>query len=126
VPVSPSNWNPTGNHFWQFLNCTVQTAVNSDGPVNQDPIIQAAVLSTDTPVAAKLVDLDTQQQLVSQIWGLQIKVAISDAEYFVGDFRVVCFNDINFSRAQTGNGDSTASAYAFPIGMEAALSMAGF
>ncbi|HEX8847261.1 MAG TPA: hypothetical protein VF791_21635 [Pyrinomonadaceae bacterium] len=107
--LNPS-WNPNGNHFWQFSGCTVQTAVNSNGPVKQDPILQAAVVSTDQPIVAKLVDLDTEQQLVSQIWGLQIKVAISDTDYFVGDFLVVCFNDINFSRAP-GGGDAGASAF---------------
>jgi hypothetical protein len=111
VPVSNRNWNPTGNHFWQFLNCKVQSAVTKDGAISQDPILQAAVISTDTPVPAKLVDLDSQQQGVSQIWGLQISVAISNSESFTGDFRVVCFNDINFTRSQTGQGDATASAY---------------
>lgn len=105
------SWNPEGNHFWQFLDCSVQTAVNSDGPITQDPIITAAVISTDTPTPAKLVDLDTEQQLVSQIWGLQIKVAVSETDYFVGNFRAVAFNDINFSRETNGIGDAAASAY---------------
>src|SRR5262245_8152996 len=64
-------WNPNGAHQWQFLNCTVQSAVDSHGPVTHDPIIGAAVQSTDQPYAAKLVDLDTDQQGVSEIWGLQ-------------------------------------------------------
>jgi hypothetical protein len=109
------SWNPNGNHYWQFLNCTVQTVVNSDGSIyqspNQDPIIGAAFTSTDNPTPAKLVDLDTEQQLVSQIWGLQIKVAISETDYFVGNFRVVPFNDIKFGRSLSGGGDAAASAY---------------
>ena len=109
------SWNPNGNHYWQFLNCTVQTAVNRDGSIiqaaKQDPIIGAAFSSTDNPVPAKLVDLDTEQQSVSQIWGLQIKVAISETDYFVGNFRVVPFNDI-FGRALGGGGgDVGAGAY---------------
>jgi hypothetical protein len=109
------SWNPNGNHYWQFLNCTVQSAVNADGSVDQsasqDPIVGAALTSTDDPVPAKLVDLDTEQQLVSQIWGLQIKVAISETDYFIGNFRVVPFNDINFNRALGFGGDAAASAY---------------
>src|SRR6185436_5418071 len=85
------SWNPNGNHFWQFLDCAVTTAFDSEGPVTGDPVLSAAVSSTNNPSAAKLVDLDTEQQMVSQIWGLQVKLAISDSDYFVGDFQVVCF-----------------------------------
>lgn len=107
-------WNPNGNHAWQFLNCQVKTAVNASGQIFQtqgsDPVIGAQVSSTDAPIFAKLVDLDTEQQMVSQIWGLQIKVAVSDTEYFVGNFRVVPFNDI-FVRVVGGQPDSMFSAY---------------
>jgi hypothetical protein len=107
-------WNPNGNHAWQFLNCQVKTAVNASCQILQsnsdDPVIGAAVSSTDEPINAKLVDLDTEQQMVSQVWGLQIKVAVSDTEYFVGNFRVVPFNDI-FVRVVGGQPDSMFSAY---------------
>src|SRR5215216_1383865 len=80
------SWNPNGNHFWQFLNCSVKSAFNAGGAVSGDPILNGAVTSTDQPSPAKLVDLDTEQQLVSQIWGLQIKVALANGDSFVGDF----------------------------------------
>ena len=104
------SWNPNGNHFWQFQNCTVKSAVDENGPVSGDPIINASVTSTDSPVPAKLVDLDTEQQMVSQIFGLQLKVAIDDGEYFQGDFRAINFNDI-FVRVINGRPDSMFSAY---------------
>jgi hypothetical protein len=116
VAISSQNesWNPNGNGNWTFLNCQVRSAVNAAGQVypasGSDPVIGAAVLSTDQPVAAKLVDLDTEQQGVSQIWGLQIKVAISDTEYFMGNFRVAPFNDM-FVRVIGGGSDSQFSAY---------------
>ncbi len=103
-------WNPSGNHAWK-LSCQVRTAFDASGAVGiLDPIIGAVVRSTDQPVEAKLVDLDTEQQMVSQIWGLQIKVAASENDYFVGDFQVVCFNDI-FVRVVGGMPDSMFSAY---------------
>lgn len=122
-PATPSSqaglvlsWNPYGNHDWQFLNCDVQTAVTSDGTVwnsaNPEPIIGAPVNSTDKRVTAKLVDLDTEQQMVSQIWGLQIKVGIANSEtdYFVGNFRVISFNDI-WARVPNGQQDWMFGAY---------------
>ncbi len=118
TPSSPGGlvlaWNPNGNHDWQFLNCAVKSAVTADGTIwnsaNAEPIIGAAVSSTDDPVTAKLVDLDTEQQMVSQIWGLHIKVAISDTDYFVGNFRVISFNDI-WARVPNGKQDWMFSAY---------------
>jgi len=90
----------------------VQSVVFADGKsVFAPQQFRASVSSTETPVPAKLVDLDTQQQLVSQIWGLQIKVAFSATDYFVGDFRVVCFDDITFARSKTGGGSARASTY---------------
>jgi hypothetical protein len=120
-PATPSSragiklsWNPYGNHDWQFLNCSVQTAVTDDGAVwnsaNSEPIIGASVNSTDSPVTAKLVDLDTEQQMVSQIFGLQIKVAISATDYFVGNFSVISFNDI-WARVGVLLGDKDFCAY---------------
>lgn len=103
-------WNPMGNHAWQFLNCKVQSAVNAAGPVSEDPIIGAEVLSTNQPVMAKLVDLDTDQQGVSQIWGFHVRVAVSPTDYFTGDFRVVCFNDL-WGQVVGGTPDSMFSAY---------------
>ena len=103
-------WNPNGNHFWKFRNCRVKSAFDADGAVRTDPIVNSSVESTDKPSPAKLVDLDTEQQMVSQIWGLQIKVAVRPTEYFIGDFRVVSFNDI-FVRVLGGKPDSMFSAY---------------
>ena len=103
-------WNPMGNHAWQFLNCRVQSAVGASGQISADPIIGADVLSPDQPVIAKLVDLDTDQQGVSEIWGFQVKVAVSATDYFMGNFRVVCFNDL-WGRVLNGHPDSMFSAY---------------
>ena len=103
-------WNPNGNHFWQFLNCRVKSAFDDNGQVSNDPIVNSSVDSTDNPSPAKLVDLDPEQQIVSQIWGLQVKLAVTASEYFVGDFRVVSFNDI-FVRVLNGKPDSMFSAY---------------
>lgn len=78
--------------------------------MQQDPIIGAAFNNTDTPAPAELVDLDSRQQGVSQTWGLQIKVALSATEYFVGDFRVNCFNDL-FGRVVGRGGMAAFGAY---------------
>lgn len=73
-------WNPSGTHNWKLLNCTVSGAADDQGPFNApgaDPIIGASVDSVGT-YPAKIVDLDPDNQAVSQIWGLQVQVGIPD------------------------------------------------
>jgi len=111
------SWNPNGNHAWQFKNCTVRSAVDATGNIFQtsaaDPVIGACVDSVNSPSTAKLVDLDTDQQMVSEVWGLKVKVAISDTDYFTGLFRVAPFDDIwqRLQNPNSGSGDSVFSAY---------------
>ncbi|HWT03132.1 MAG TPA: hypothetical protein VN256_22970 [Pyrinomonadaceae bacterium] len=109
------SWNPNGNHDWEFLDCTVRTAVTGDGTIwnaeRSEPIIGAGVQSRSRPpFNAKLVDLDTEQQMVSQIWGLRINVAVSATEYVVGNFRPMSFDDI-WARVPDGQQDWMFSAY---------------
>jgi hypothetical protein len=74
-------WNPMGTHVFQFLDCTVRSAVlpNGSSPPG-DPLVGAPVESpTDVfSYPAKLVDLDPDQQSVSQIWGLVVRVSVPD------------------------------------------------
>lgn len=71
-------WNPNGTHNWSLLDCRVRGAATSDGSFcapGYDPIIGAEVIS-DGPYPAKIVDLDPDNQGISQIWGLVVKVRI--------------------------------------------------
>src|SRR4051812_12330203 len=82
-PNSPNwvFWNPMGGHVFRFLDCTVRSAVLPDGPQPAgDPLIGARLESASDVhgYPAKLVDLDPDQQSVSQIWGLVVRVAIPD------------------------------------------------
>ncbi|HYJ05230.1 MAG TPA: hypothetical protein VEX43_08850, partial [Chthoniobacterales bacterium] len=73
-------WNPTGTHNWKLHDCTVRGAANDQGQFtapSSDPIIGARVLSSGQ-YPAKLVDLDPDNQSVSQIWGLEVQVSIAD------------------------------------------------
>jgi hypothetical protein len=105
-------WNPGGSGTWQLLNCTVQSVCYSDGTRADssaaDPIIGAPVAGTDTPVAAKLVDLDTEQQLVSEIWGFQVRLGpAAGPNTVVGDYTVAAFTDL-WPRATAGGGGDFA------------------
>ena len=99
-------WNPNGKGQWQFLNCQVQSVVYDDGTIStDDPVIGRPVQGTDQPQIAKLVDLDSEQQMVSEIYGFQVQLSDSSGSaVLVGNFEVGAFYDIWF-RATVGGGD---------------------
>lgn len=95
-PGLDPGWNPNGSHAWTFEGCTVQTVVGPDGSSVQDPLVGTAVSSAATAPnsSPKLVDLDTEQQLVSMIFGLQIQVGDSTSGTVTGNFQPQPFNDL--------------------------------
>ena len=108
-------WNPDGTGNWTFTGCTVQQVFYNDGTSttdpNVDPIIGATLASNTSGAPAKLVDLDPEQQMVSQIWGLQITLGQpQNGLGFAGDFEVAPFRDI-WLRFPAGSGDTPYSAF---------------
>lgn len=97
-------WNPEGTAAWRLLGCRVTAAV-LDGRVftrpDDDPAVGLLVNGAADRVAGKLVDLDPQQQMVSQIWGMAVRLADDrGAEAFRGDYKVAAFTDL-WQRQQT-------------------------
>jgi hypothetical protein len=90
-------WNPAGNANWHFLGCTVTSAFNADGNAveSDDPVLGMAIADSDQRVAAKMCDLDTEQQLVSEIWGLEVRICdASGTTLLRGRFEAAAFMDI--------------------------------
>ena len=103
-------WNPNGNHTFAIDANVTTICLTGGNPSAGDPIVGAALISVNDPVPAKLVDLDTEQQMVSQIFGMQIRLGTPDTAYFTAAFQPVCFNDI-FGRVLGGKPDSMFSAF---------------
>ena len=101
-------WNPGGTGAWR-MQCSVRTVCYADGSIGDDPlsdpIVGAPLGSATDRVSAKLVDLDPEQQMVSELWGLRIVVA----DGFAGEFEVAPFADI-WVRFAGGQPDSFFSA----------------
>ncbi len=76
--VNPNNWNPRGTGAWRFKGCTVQRVVYADGTScedpNVDPLVGTKVNDGNDRVEGKLVDLDPEQQLVTELWGFRLLV----------------------------------------------------
>ena len=105
-------WNPGGSGAWQLIGCTVTGGALKDGTIIRaaadDPVFGLAVSDGGSP-PAKIVDLDSEQQMCSEIWGLQVRVGRAGAGPAVsGKFEVAAFTDI-WSRATGGGGSDVAA-----------------
>src|SRR4051812_14116439 len=106
----PNGWfNPSGDANFRLLGCTVTTAWTSAGQVlpGSDPVTGYIVADSDQGVPAKLVDLDPEQQLVSEIWGLQVRIAdVLGNTLLLSSFEPAAFIDI-WNRATSSAGGDT-------------------
>lgn len=110
-------WNPEGGAAFRFVQCQITSGVlNGQRITNSsaDPAIGKILIGADGRVAGKMVDLDPQQQSVSEIWGFQLRMIDPEgAQYMSGDYAVAAF--MNLWRRQqggAGGGDQTlASCY---------------
>ena len=94
------SWNPGGGASFRLIGCTVTSVGYADGTTStSDPIVGMEIAGANSRVAAKLVDLDTQQQGVSQIWGLTVRLTNGSTDLFSGPFAMAPFSDM-WPRAQ--------------------------
>jgi hypothetical protein len=98
-------WNPVGTGIFRFDGCRITGAQLGNQQIvsaAQDPIIGMALENADDRVFGKLVDLDPQQQMVSQIWGMQLRLdGGGEKALFRGDFVPVAFMNL-WQRQQAG------------------------
>jgi hypothetical protein len=91
-------WNPRGASAWRFSECRVTKVCYADGTTasspSADPILRMSVQEAQDRPSAKIVDLDPEQQFVSQIWGLQINVTDGSHTAIRGEFLPTSFSDM--------------------------------
>lgn len=97
-------WNPEGSGDWRLIGCKVTGAwIDGSAAADDDLLLECIVADSDSEVPGKLVDLDPDQQLVSQIWGMTVRIASKDGRTLMsGKFEPCAFFDL-WSRA-TGGG----------------------
>lgn len=107
-------WNPDGTGNWRLIGCKVISVTYKDGTStddpSKDPIIGLALTDTDSRVAGKIVDLDSQQQMVSELWGVIVRLVSGDKNLFIGDYQTAAFTNIWMTRSPALKGDTCAAA----------------
>ncbi|KFF08895.1 hypothetical protein [Flavobacterium hydatis] len=108
-------WNPDGTGNWRFLGCKITSVTYQDGTSTDDslldPVIGMTIIDTNARTAGKIVDLDSQQQMVSQLWGFIVRIVNNEGDTLVkGDYDVAAFSNIWFNRSVDQSADSAAGA----------------
>src|SRR5271165_2703100 len=88
------SWNPEGTGIFRILDCSVTGGFMKGRPLKpgDDPAIGMTVQNADQRAPGKLVDLDPQQQMVSQIWGMQVRLVNPALETVMhGEFNPAAF-----------------------------------
>jgi hypothetical protein len=109
-------FNPTGSGAFRLIDCRVRAVHYADGSSAdtpaQDPLVGMAVGGADDRTSGKIVDIDPQWQLASELWGLKVRLSdAAGATVLLGDYAAYPFRDLIFSRAIGLGGDRAASAY---------------
>jgi hypothetical protein len=115
--MDPANgwWNPDGTGNWRFIGCKIASVTYLDGTTTSDPmldpIIGMSIMDTDSRTAGKIVDLDSQQQSVSELWGLVVRIVSNDGKTLMkGEYEVAAFTNLWFTRSVDMQADSAAAA----------------
>jgi hypothetical protein len=108
-------WNPVGSGAFRLIGCRISRVYYQDGTSSsdaaQDPAVGLLIGGTNERVAAKLVDLDPQWQMASQIWGLEVRLTAGPAPSLMrGSFLPSAFRDLTFARVHSASGDGGASS----------------
>jgi len=108
-------WDPDGTGAFRLAGCRVTMVSYRDGTTSRrDPVVGMSIADANARVAGKIVDLDPQQQLVSEIWGMLVRLTDDQHDYFSGPFVPAPFSDLWYARAQGGpssGGDMGMSSF---------------
>lgn len=123
-------WNPQGLHDFAFRDCTIRSVTKADGTLitssTTDACVGAAVATNEPGVTqppdervgvppylqvAKIVDLDPDQQMLSQIFGLKVAIRLPGGGKVYGRMLAGQFQMLFTKRVPSVRGQAGFSAY---------------
>ncbi|WP_434628437.1 hypothetical protein [Chromobacterium sp. CV08] len=91
-------WNPEGTGIFRFIECKITGGQLGDQTLDspqQDPVVGLRLENADRRPPGKIVDLDPQMQYVSQLWGVQLRLAApGHSALFCGDLLPVALMNL--------------------------------
>lgn len=94
-------WNPEGGAIFDFKNTRVQQLFYADGTVENDSnlneLIGQIVTGAEGRATGKMVDLDPQQQMVSELWSVKLRILTASNELLLeGSIDPAGFRDLQY------------------------------
>jgi len=102
-------WNPQGGNVFNFQNCSVQQLCFPDGSRQNisngsDPILGQLVGGPEGRATGKMLDMDPQWQMASELWCVSLRLYTQKNELlFSGEIRVSGFRDLQMRQQQGDN-----------------------
>ncbi len=116
------SWNPEGTGIFRVLNCQITGARLGNEHIltsEQDSVIGMMLENADDRVFGKLVDLDPQQQMCSQIWGMRLRLTDGvEPAFFAGSCEPAAFTNLwlRQQQATAPNDQQLAAVYQSVLG----------
>src|SRR6185436_4803960 len=111
-PALQGKQKNSGSSAFRFVDCRVTMVGYADGSTSRrDPVVGLSIGDAPARVSGKIVDLDPQQQLVSELWGLIVRLTDGTRDFFAGPYTVSPFTDMWWLRAQQQGADMSATAF---------------
>jgi len=100
-------WNPEGGATFDFQDCIIRKITYADNTVEDQPGLESLVgqliKSPGGRSTGKMVDLDPQQQGVSQLWAVRLRILTKDDELLLeGDIDTTAFRDLQLRQYDGG------------------------
>lgn len=96
--LGPGGWNPEGTGSFRLVDCVVCGAAMQGKLLTSaadDPVIGMRLENAGQRVSGKLVDLDPQQQMVSEIWGMRLRLSDGGTDpIFAGAYATAAFTNL--------------------------------
>ncbi|GGK73047.1 ferritin-like domain-containing protein [Mangrovihabitans endophyticus] len=104
-------WNPRGTGSIRLSDIRITAALLPGGAAADDPIVDGRVADDDLRVNAKFADLDPENQMVPEIWGLRLRLLdVTGREALRADFRPAAMDDMWIrAKLPSGRGDPAAT-----------------
>ncbi|HEY3841440.1 MAG TPA: hypothetical protein VGL72_32940 [Bryobacteraceae bacterium] len=107
-------WNPEGTAIFRLVNCAITGAFLHGRLIttsSEDPAIGMSLQNANQRAPGKLVDLDPQQQMVSMIFGMQVRlVSASLATVMQAEFKPAPFANLWLRQVEGPRSDQKVGA----------------
>ncbi|MBS0358110.1 MAG: ferritin-like protein [Proteobacteria bacterium] len=96
IEINVAGWNPYGTGRWSFENSVITNACDQEGNItDRDEVVGYKIVPGNSRTEGKIVDLDPDQQMASQIWGFKVRLVNSMQQtVFSGNYKTTSFQDI--------------------------------